>query len=531
MRVTEWCVRSLVAVVIATSCAGAASAQTQPTGSAQSSPVRRLTLDEAIRLALEHNLGLEIERFNPQLQDIEVIRTRGLWMPTLTSTFLGNSTQTPSTSIFAGGEQKVTDTRYLTEIGVQQLLPTGGSYSFGWNSSRSTSSNIFTNFDPLLNANLRFEISQPLLRNQAVDQVRQTLAVNQKFRHASDVQLRAAIVLTTRNVKNAYWGLIAFRNNLTAARQSLELSRRLLGDNERRVQVGTMAPIDIVEAQAEVATNEEAVILAEAAIQDAEDRLRSIIFTLDSPGIWTETLEPADTTPLEPQSTDVELAVRTALSRRTDLELARNNLAISDLDIRYFRNQILPDLRAQASYGSTAAGGSLLAPLTSIPIGGEIVRPVQAERSYGAVVGDVLSSTYPAWSIGMTISYPLGTSAEEADLARSKLLRRQRETELKSLELQVALEVRTIAREVQTNQKRLDTTRVTRELTERRVEAAEKKLAAGVETTFFVAQAQRDLAEARTNEVRAQAEYTRSVLDLEAVQEVPLIAVRAGIIR
>jgi outer membrane protein TolC len=291
-----------------------------------------------------------------------------------------------------------------------------------------------------------------------------------------------------------------------------------------------MAPIDIVEAQAEVATNEEAVILAEAAIQDAEDRLRSIIFTLDSPGIWTDTLEPADTTPLGPQSTDVELAVRNALSRRTDLELARNNLAISDLDIRYFRNQILPDLRAQASYGATAAGGSLLAPLTSIPIGGEIVRPVQAERGYAAVVGDVLSSTYPAWSIGMTISYPLGTSSEEADLAKSKLLRRQRETELKSLELQVALEVRTIAREVQTNLKRLDTTRVTRELNERRVEAAEKKLAAGVETTFFVAQAQRDLAEARTNEVRAQAEYTRSVLDFEAVQEVPLGAVR-GIVR
>jgi outer membrane protein TolC len=138
------------------------------------------------------------------------------------------------------------------------------------------------------------------------------------------------------------------------------------------------------------------------------------------------------------------------------------------------------------------------------------------------VLGDVFSNTFPVWTLGVTVSYPIGASTAETNLARSRLQREQAETQLKNLELQIATQVRNLARQVQTNQKRVDTTRVARELAERRLEAAEKKFAAGIETSFFVFQAQRDLSQARTNEVRAVADFNKSLVDFEAVQEAPL---------
>ncbi len=154
-----------------------------------------------------------------------------------------------------------------------------------------------------------FNATQPLLRNCKIDTYRQQLEVSRKQRDASDVSLRATVVTTTRNVKNAYWDLAYARDNLRAQQQSLDLAKRSLADNEKRVQIGTMAPIDIVEAQSEVARNDEVVIVAEAAIKQAEDRLRALIFDPKSPDFWTMGIEPTDTMPFQAYAVDVNGAV------------------------------------------------------------------------------------------------------------------------------------------------------------------------------------------------------------------------------
>ena len=145
-----------------------------------------------------------------------------------------------------------------------------------------------------------------------------------------------------------------------------------------------------------------------------------------------------------------------------------------------------------------------------------------SERGYSSVMGDVFGAAYPTWTFGVQVGYPIGQSAQEANLARARLQYSQAQTQMRNLELGVATQVREAARTVQTNQKRVDSTRAARELAERRLEAAEKKFAAGIETSFFVFQAQRDLAQARTSEVRAISDYNKSLVDFEAVQEVPL---------
>jgi outer membrane protein TolC len=145
-----------------------------------------------------------------------------------------------------------------------------------------------------------------------------------------------------------------------------------------------------------------------------------------------------------------------------------------------------------------------------------------SQNGLGSVFGDVLSSAFPTWTVGLTVGYPIGTSAAETSLARAKLQSSQAEMQLKNLNLQIVTQVRDIARQVQTNEKRVESASAFRELSERRLEAEQKKFAAGIETNFFVFQAQRDLSQARTDEARATADYNKSLVDFEAVQQAPL---------
>ena len=497
-----------------------ASLLAQTPGQSASGTVRRLSIDDAVKLALEQNLGIQIDRLNPQIQDITVAQARTGWIPNLTSSLTNNSQNQPPTSALSGGQTKVTDSSFSTQLGLAQTLKTGANYSFAWNSARQTSTNLFTNFDPLLSSNVAFNITQPLLRNYKIDNLRQTLETSKKDREAADVQLQSTIVSTTRNVKNAYWDLAYQIDNLKAQQQSLDLAKRLLADNEKRVQIGTMAPIDIVEAQSEVARNEETVIVAEAAIKQAEDRLRALILDPAMPDFWTLSIEPTESMPFAAQAVDVDGAVRRALANRTDVQLSKNTLARNEISIKYFRNQVLPDVSAQAAYRSNAVGGVFLSPVSLTSLGAP--RTVVATHGFGSVLGDVLASNFPTWTVGLTMSYPLGTSQQETNLARARLQYSQEEAQLKNLEMQVTTQVRDAGRQVQTNQKRVDSARAARELAERRLEAEEKKFAAGIQISFFVFQAQRDLAQARTSEIRAIADYNKSLVDFEAIQETTL---------
>ena len=141
-------------------------------------------------------------------------------------------------------------------------------------------------------------------------------------------------------------------------------------------------------------------------------------------------------------------------------------------------------------------------------------------NSFSAALGDVFRSSYPFWSIGLQVNYPLGTSTSKANLERAKLQYQQSQTQLKSMQMQVAAQVRSVARQVEANQKRVESARASRELAEQKLAAEEKKFAAGIRETFFVFQAQRDLATARTAEVRAISDYNKSLVDFEAVQEI-----------
>jgi outer membrane protein len=500
----------------------AAVAQTANQPPAES--VRRLSIDEAVKLALEQNLGIRIQRIDPQIQDVGIAQARSFWAPNLQTNFSKNSQTQQPTSSLAGGATNILNSNINTALGVNQTLPWGAQYAATWNSSRFTTTNQFQSFSPQIGSNLNLQYSQPLLRNFEIDQIRQQVANSKKSRELSDIQLQGVITQTLRNVRNAYWDLSYSINNLKAQQESLALSQQSLRDNQKRVEIGTMAPIDIVQAQAEVASNEERAIVAEANIKAAQDNLRGLILDPGSADFWSVSFEPTDAPAFTAQAIDVDAAVRNALDKRSDLASAKNSLEQSDINIKYYRNQIKPDVNANVTYVSTAAGGVLLSPVdfAAIASGTAINRTIVSERGFGSVLGDVLQSQYPNWTVGITVGYPLGSNVSQANLARVRLQYEQAQTQLKNLQLQVATQVRSAARNVQTNQQRVASARASRELQERKLEAEEKKMAAGMGQTFFVFQAQRDLSLARTAEIQAISDYNKSLVDFEAVQLVPL---------
>jgi outer membrane protein len=500
-----------------------AGAPAPPSPQAAEPQTRRLSVEEAVKLALENNLGIHIARFGPQVEDLTVAQARTGWVPSFTNSFQTNSSVSPNNNFLAGGQGNTTDDdRFTNSMGVQQELPWGGRYNIAWDGQRWTTNNAFVTFSPQLRSTLTMNYEQSLLRGFSIDNIRQQVEQALKNRDIADIQVRQTVASTLRAVRNAYWNLAFAHASLRVQQQSLELAQESLRNTRSRVEIGTTPPIDIVEAESEVAQREEAAIVAEAQIQSAEDTLRALVFDPASPDFWTVHIEATDLPPFQPLTVDVDAAVRNALSKRTDLQQTSKNIELTDVSIRFLRNQTLPDVTANIDYGLSGLGGTQLqrgvgpfGPGTGAVIG-------QTQRGFGTVLGDLFTNDFPAWTASLNISYPLGTSNAQAGLARARLQNSRAQAELKNQQLQVATQVREASRQVQTNQKRVESTRVSRSLAERRLEAEQRKLAAGTSTSFVVFQTQRDLAVARNNELRAILDFNQSVVDLETVQEIPL---------
>ena len=482
-------------------------------------PVRELSVDEAIVLALEQNLDLRVERLNPLIEDFRVAEARSVYAPVVGTTVAQRNRTYPATSIFLGSESTNTDESLRNSLDLSQVVPwAGGRYSATWDGSRATSTNTFFSFDPLLESNVLLQYNQPLLRNLGIDSSRLQIAITRANRDISDIALRATIVRTQRRVRLAYWSLHFAYASLEVARQSLELAEESERNTRRRVEVGTVPGSDIVQSESEVARNEEGVIVAEAQLDDAEDNLRTLIFDPDGPDFWSIQIQPTDDPSLQAETIDVETAIRNALNNRTDIGTLDKQIENTDTSIRYYRNQRLPDVDLQVNYSLNGAGGTeqlraegFLGPVTGTRV-----------TSFGSVLGDIFTNDFPTWRVGVTLRYELGNSFAKANLQRARLERTQADGRRRSLEVQIAQEVRAAGRSVITNRQRVEATQTAEDLAVRRLQAEQRQLDLGLTPPFFVVQAQRDLALARNSLARAVLFYTQSLVDFEAVQEVSL---------
>jgi outer membrane protein TolC len=411
-----------------------------------------------------------------------------------------------------------TSTNAITSnAGVTQRLPRfGTSYSLSWSATHTDSNSFLNSYNPLLQSGLSASVSQPLVRDFAVDAARQQLITSRLNRDIADTRLRESTVRTTANVKTAYWNLVSAKATVDARRKALDLANELTRVNKARVDVGQSPPLDLVSAQAEVAANEEQLIVAETSVKEAEDRLRMLILDTTDRDSWTVVLDAADSPPVGLPAPDVDQAIATALRDRADLVRSRKDIETAQSSEKYANNQRLPDLRLNASYQASGLGGTQVLRTGTFPgtiVGGGAV------TDFGSVLTQVFGRDYPTWSVGVSVSYPIGGSAEEANYARTRLETVQTQERLKSAEARVIQQVRDAGWKIEMNGRRLQTTRVARELAEQRLDAEQKRLEVGLSTNFLVIQAQRDLAQAKTNELSAVLAYDLSLVDFETLQQ------------
>ncbi len=480
-------------------------------------PVRRITIDEAVASALEQNVSLQVQRMDPTITALDLAQAYGSWLPALTGSFRFQSLEQPVATTLQSGASNFKQDQLVGSFGVEQFLPSGGSYVLGYQASRAKNNNRFATLNPNTQGNLTFSFDQPLLRNRGVDSTRLNIQISKNNMAISDLDLRNTVVTTARNVKNAYWDLAVALSNLAVQQQTLELARQTLGDNRKRVEVGTMAPIDIVQAEAEVASNEENVIIAEQTVAQAQDRLRALVLDPGTPDFWNTTFEPADTPALAANPVDVDAAVANAVQNRLDLQQTRKLLESNETRIKFLQNQVLPAIGVSVDYGLAGLGGTVI----SAPSGGidPSTQVTTTQIGYSDVLRDVFGFSFPTWTAAVNVSYPLGRNPNRVNLERARLQNEQSQLQLRDQERQVVQQVRDLARQVNTNLRRVSTTRVARTLAERRLEAEQKKFGVGLSTTFNVLQAQRDLAAARNNEQRAILDFEKSRVDFDAAQE------------
>jgi len=482
----------------------------------------RISSEDAVKMALENNLGIRAEQLTPQIQNYSVAQARAVFAPSVVSQTTSRSSTTPPGNFLTGTGSALTNDSFSTSAGLQQLLPWGGGrYNLNWDASKLTTSDASSRFNPQLDSGLSGSFTQPLLRNFTIDSARQLVLVNESRQQIADIQLRQTLTQTTRLVRNAYFDLVNAIAGLQVAQQSLDLSRTSLANNRRRVDVGTMAPIDIIQAEAEVAALEESVIVAEGQIRTAEDRLRTLVMNPSQPDFWTTRLEPSEQPTLTPQPVDIDAAVRNALANRTDLAQLHKEIDQTNIGIQFAKNQKLPGVDVTASYDVIGTAGTQRQ-FALDPITGEPLVTGTSQRAFSDALRDVFGNQFKTWAVQLNVSYPLGRSVAEANEAQGKLQREQQTTVLRDLETQIVASVRDAGRQVTTSLKRVESTRKARELAEQSLQAEEKRLAVGLSDTFRLLQAQRDLARQRTNELNAIIVYNRSLVDFEAVQTVPL---------
>jgi outer membrane protein TolC len=478
-----------------------------------------MTLDECIVSAVKNNLDIAVQVFNPQIAEMTIKQATERFLPQLTFGFNKQSQQTPSYSFLDTDETLVSDYGDWTAR-IDQEIPTGGRFSINLNSYKNNTNQSFQIINPRYGSTLSFRFEQPLLKNFGFKTSRREIILAQNNLNVSDSQFKSSLLQTVFDVEEAYWNLVFTIENLEVMNQSLELAQDLLRKNKKEVEVGTLAPIEILTAQAEVATREADILQAQVAVENSEDILKTLLnsFTdAESPLIF---IDPTERPEFNEQVIDVNEALKVALLNRPDLQASRYDLESRELDLNYARNQLLPDLSLGFNYWSPGISGTQLIYENNDPYTGNVIGQVPGTGFDS--LQDAINFTYRNWAFGLTLTIPTSTFLTRALESRARLALDQSLIQIKNQEKQIFLQVRNAVRLVNSNYKRVQAYQVARDLAERKLEVEEKKLRVGMTTNYIVLQHQRDLANARSTMLRAALDYVLSLAQLDRAMGITL---------
>jgi outer membrane protein TolC len=477
-----------------------------------------LSIDDAIQRALDRNIDLKVARYRPQLDDYSIRQTKAAYMPTFSeTTSYRNSTQLTTNTTELSSQ--ISTRNISSNFGVSQTTPWhGAQYNFSFQTNRQTTTSV-TSTRPLnYGATFNLSATQPILRNFKIDNTRTTLKTQQITRDIDDINLKTSIANTIASVRNSYWDLRSAIENIEIQRRALALATTLVEQNRTKVEIGTMAQIDVITAESQQANAELNLVNAESSWRTAELNFKKLIAGGTDDDIFKATINPTDVPTIAQVSVDIPVAIQNALSQRTDLAAAKKTIESANLNIELLKNQVLPDLNLTASYAAQGAGGNLYRALQ----GTFVIDPATSTLVTQAGYFDAITGSFqqPTWNFSAQFSYPLGQVAARANLARNRLSLEQQQTSLKATELTVSTDVANAGLAVQNAFKAMAASAKARELADRQAEAEQTKFDVGMSTNFTVVQQQQAQTSARLAELRAMITYVKALIEFERVQNV-----------
>ena len=531
-----------------------------------------LSLDDAIALALENNLDLVIARYNLPIADTDILRTKsgandrgvntgivqgtpgagvggigggaagggaggtvaaaggagtgtgGLvsstlgvgppidsFDPSLTSTIGLQHTNTPQSNTVFTGVPSLLQNTGTENFGYQQAFPTGTLLDVTFNNSRVTSNSTRTFLVPQLNSNFLIQFRQHLLEGLSPASNRRFITIAKNNREIADEAFRQQVIFTVTQIETLYWNLVTAYEDEKAKERALASAQQLEGNNRKQVQAGTIAQIEIVNAQAQVASTQQALIISQTNLQLQQLLMKNAItrnendpILANSAVVPTDRMQLPDSEPVMP----MQDLVNEALQRRPELAQARIDLTNRTISKRAARNALLPTVDLVANYGGTGLAGALNPNFTS------------TGTPTGATNGgysDALTSTtnHPTYFAGFTVNIPIRNRAAQADQIRSELEYRQAEVRLQQLQNSIAIDVRNAQFAVQQNRAAVDAAIKAREYAAQSLQAEQKKLAQGLSTTYNILQLLSNVSTAESNLVNAMSAYEQSRLQLD----------------
>jgi outer membrane protein len=488
-----------------------------------------LSLADAIALALENNISIEVSRYVYPLADAALLAARGgygalSYDPTLTSTVnWGHTAQITSNAITAGGVAvNLSDTR-TRNVGINQGFLTGANLTLGFNNNIATTNNANINFSPNYTTGLQLQGTQPLLQGFGLGYNQTGIRIAKNNIRLTDYQFELQVDTTLNNVISTYWNLVASALAVDVAQETLDEANHLLSDNKKQLDIGTMAPLDVLQAQQQVSTSETNLITAQTAVEQLEVSLKNLISRngLADTSLATVHIIPTDsiTVPAVEPIQPVQDVVAKALDRRPELAQARIQVDNSKLNVAAAKNVLLPTLNLVGNVSNPGVGG----PLNPIEnINPQTLQPVPRTGindsligGYGNILRQVFGQPTLNYTVGVTLSLPLRNRAAQGAWAQQELQQRQNELAVQAEVNQIRMDVQNALIAVKNARARYVSAKVASDVAQQVLDAEQKKYELGASTSYAVVQHQVDLANARSSEVAAVSAYAQAKLQLD----------------
>jgi outer membrane protein TolC len=470
-----------------------------------------LSLKDLTKLALQNNLDIAIQDTNEQLYQQKVIQAFGPYDPTFTAGLGYNTGKTPNTRVDTASTQGTfsSSNRANWNFGFTQNVPTGGGISALWNTNRSDNNQAFSLFTPQFSSNLSVNFTQPLRRNFRIDQYRSQIKLVNLDLQTNDSKFKQKVTETIASIQSQYWDLVSAIRDYEIKRESVRLAQVQLRDNKKKVEIGTLAPIGVTEAQATVAQREVDLISSEERILNVENALRALISNDRNAEIWSKVIVPTETADFREYKVDLETAIDTALKNRPELEQFDLSLKQSDISLQLSENLRKWKVDLQAGFGSIGVAGP-----QSVKDGVPVI-PNYLVGAVGTAYKTIFTQGFTNWSVGFQVEIPLRNRTVESQLAQQRITRRQTLMQRKFTEQSIQVDIRNAVQKLETNRKQVETAKVGRQLAKEQLDGEEKRFQAGLSQNYLVLQRQNELASAQFTELQALINYKKSIIALQ----------------